>query len=337
MRVAVIGRSTNAGSFVAHIAADFELLGHEVSTHQARLMLEPWRGRLANVGSIVRTDLVSRSRRATRLLYRPMLRELAAASPDLIVTTMPRTDREQVESWRAAAPSARVVLWSPDAIVNFGSQQAFVAGFDRIYVKDPYLVDRLAHGGGVGEVRYLAEGAPSEVATWAASQSRGARSSAIAMIGNIYPSRSRFLEELVELTEVDLHGSMNTRHVAPAVAARFTGRYLWSTEKYAHFRTARAVLNNLHYSEVGSLNYRAFEAAGCGGVVAIDDVPQVKRYFEPGDEVIVFASPRSLVDQLDELTVADLDAVGERAQQRVAREHLIRHRLAEMLDDLRMG
>lgn len=337
MKVAVIGRSTTAGSLVAHIAADLALLGHEASTHQARLVLEPRRGRLANIASIVRTDVVSRSRRATEVLYGPMLRELAASTPDVIITTMPRTGAEQVASWRAAAPDARIVLWSPDAISNFGAQQAFVAGFDRIYVKDPYLVDRLGRGGGVAELRYLPEAAPSEVATWAAQQPRGQRSTAIAMIGNIYPSRARFVEQLVELTEVELYGRMNTRAVAPAVAARFTGRYLWSTEKYEHFRVARAVLDNLHYCEVGSLNYRAFEAAGCGGVVAIDDVPQVKRYFEPGDEVIVFGSPRSLVAQLEEMSTADLDAMADRAQQRVARDHLLRHRLAEMFDDLGVG
>ena len=61
MRVAVIGRSTNTGSFVSHIAVAFRELGHEASTHQMRMVGEPRRGRLANVASIVRTDVVSRS------------------------------------------------------------------------------------------------------------------------------------------------------------------------------------------------------------------------------------------------------------------------------------
>ena len=53
------------------------------------------------------------------------------------------------------APAARVVLWFPDAVSNFGRQQAFSAGLDRIYVKDPYLLDRLGTRGGVSELRYL--------------------------------------------------------------------------------------------------------------------------------------------------------------------------------------
>ena len=96
---------------------------------------------------------------------------------------------------------------------------------------------------------------------------------------------------------------------------------------------ARCVINNLHYAEYGSVNYRLFEAAGAGAVVATDDVPQVRRYFEPGSKVITFSSSEDLARTLDALSQDELDAIGRAAQRRVANEHRMELRLQEMLED----
>lgn len=336
MKVAVLGRSVKAGSFVAHIADAFDELGHQSAALELRMVGEPRRGRLANLATVARTDIVSRSPRAIRALYRSTLGALRASRPDLIVTTLGRVTREEVDSWREVAPQARVVLWFPDAVSNFGRQQAFGAGLDRLYVKDPYLLDRVGTLGGVRELRYLPEGAPSDAVDWLAEHPEPRRSAAVAMVGNIYPSRVRFLEELIGELPVEIYGRLHNDTVPEPIVRSFTGRYLSGADKYQVFRDARGVLNNLHYAEVGSVNYRLFEAAACRGVVLVDDVPQVSRYFEPGAEVITFRSVTDLVKTLGDLSDADLAAIGGAAHARVTREHLIRHRLEAMLEDLAM-
>ncbi len=200
------------------------------------------------------------------------------------------------------------MLWFPDAVSNFGRQQAFGAGLDRIYVKDPYLVDRLGARGGVREVRYLPEGAPSDAVEWAAANPGPRRSNSVAMVGNVYPTRVRFLEELVGQIPVEIHGRLHNDGVPEAIVRSFSGRFLSGPAKYQVFRDARGVLNNLHFAEVESVNYRLFEAAACRGVVLVDDVPQVRRYLQPGVEVVTFASVQDLVGTLQDLSDADLDA-----------------------------
>ena len=112
---------------------------------------------------------------------------------------------------------------------------------------------------------------------------------------------------------------------------------LSGADKYKVFRDGRGVLDNLHFAEVESVNYRLFEAAACRGVVLVDDVPQVRRYLQPGVEAVTFASAQDLVGTLQDLSDADLDRIGSAAHDRVEREHLIRHRIEEMLDDLALS
>lgn len=334
MRVVVIGRSSALGSFASAIAMAFTDLGHEASTHEFRMMGESFNGRLANVARGAGENIVGRSPQAVRALYRSRLKEIHQAQPDLILTTLGRVTREEVDAWREMAPGAPVVLWFPDALSNFGRQQSFLAGFDRIFVKDPYLVDRLAIRGGFREVRYLPEGAPPDVVAWAKLNATPHRTRAMVMAGNIYPTRVRFLESIIDDLDLDIYGRLHNDSVPDEIASRFTGRYLAGEEKYQVFRDARGVLNNLHYAEVGSVNYRLFEAAACRGVAVVDDVPQVRRYFEPGSEVITFGSPRELLSTMKEITDKELASIGDAAHDRTVREHLVTHRISEMLDDL---
>lgn len=333
MKIAVIGKNVQSGSFIAHIAVESTLLGHSAEAFELRADLEPRSGKAAKVAAALRTQAGQFSRRSARLVYRKLLLKLKAFKPDLVITTLGRIGSEEISSWRAAVPTAQVVLWFPDAISNFGNQRAFSAGLDRIYTKDPYLVDRLRDCG-ISEVRYLAEGAPTEAAEWGHRNLGKYRTDTIAMVGNIYPSRVRFLEQLVGKHAVDIYGTITAKDLPSPVAARFTGKYLRSEEKYEVFRAARGVLNNLHYAEVDSVNYRLFEAAACGGVVLTDDLSQVRRYFEPGSELLVFKGAGDLIQQMNEVTTQELDALAQAGHRRVLRDHLIQHRLVEMFADL---
>lgn len=337
MRVVVIGQSTASGSFASAISVAFGELGHETSTHEVTMPWESRHRRLANVTRTARENMLSRNHRAIQVVYRTLLREIREARPDLIVTTLGRVTREEVDSWREMAPGARVVLWFPDALSNFGRQQAFGAGYDRIFVKDPFLVDWLKTRGNISELRYLAQAAPPDSIQWAALNPTPRRSSTLAMVGNVYPTRVRFLEAVMGELSVDIYGKLHNDAVPDQVVRRFTGRYLSGSEKYQVFRDARGVLNNLHYAEVGGVNYRLFQATACRGVVLIDDLPQVRRYFEPGLEVITFTSPEDLVRTMSEITEPELAAIGSAAHSRTVREHLMKHRLQEMLDDLVLG
>ena len=195
-------------------------------------------------------------------------------------------------------------------------------------------MSRLRGTAGLGEVRYLPEGAPSDALRWAAANPAACRSASVAMVGNIYPTRVRFLEKLVDEVQVDIYGRLHNDAVPEAIRRNFTGQFLSGRDKYEVFRDARGVLNNLHFAEVESVNYRLFEAAACRGVVLVDEVPQVARFLQPGVEALTFRTAEDLVGVLRELSDHDFDEIGSAAHDRVVRDHQIKHRLDEMLVDL---
>ena len=314
MKVAVIGRSASAGSFASAITVAFGELGHETSTHELRMLGESRHRRLANMTRTARENLVSRSPRQSGRCTGALLREIREARPDLILTTLGRVTREEVDSWREIAPQARVVLWFPDALSNFGRQQAFGAGL-RPDLRQGSVPGRLAPGArqhqrvalprpGSAAGRHRVGGGEPDPASgrrrsrWpATSTPRGCASSRPSSMSCRSTSTA----------------ACTTTRCRSKIVRRFTGKYLSGSEKYQVFRDARGVLNNLHYAEVGGVNYRLFQATCCRGVVLIDDVPQVTSLLRAGSEVITFTSPQDLVRTMSEITDAELTAIGEAA------------------------
>lgn len=334
MRVAVIGKSEAPGTFASHIAQAFREGGHEaiaigIQPRWERTGRSPGRSLAANL----RSQAIARSSRIAQQASRNLLKTLEAHRPDFVVTTLASLGPHLVEAIKVSTKRAPIVLWFPDAISNLGNQLAFESGFDRIYVKDPYLVDRLRPMG-FDEARYLPEGAPKEALQWDRRRPSIDENESLCLVGNIYPSRVRFLLQLLDAgIELEIHGRQTAASLPPEIKKRFSGRYLSGDDKYEVFGTRAGVLNNLHYAEVQSVNYRLFEAAASGGLVLVEDLPQVSRYFKVGEEVMTYRSPTDIVRTL-EIPPLERTRVKALARKRVESDHLIVHRLEVMLDDL---
>lgn len=336
LRICVIGRA-DGHTFAGYIGRELNGMGHSARVLTTRSRLEAF----ARLGPVVRS-----ARAAGKWLLpaglRPqpgdLLRQLREHEPDLIVTTIGTTTPEMVSSWRRAAPQAVVVLWFPDCLANFGNQAAFMAGFDRIYVKDPYLVERLAVMGGIQELRYLPEGAPSVPDAWnrPPGPEEQEYSRYVAVVGNLHPSRLRLLEAIARDVPLRLYGSLESRHAPRWVRDAFSGRYISGEEKYRVFRYSGAVLNNLHYAEVDGVNFRMFDAASAGALILTEDRAAVRRYYEPGSEVLTYRTPAELVELYQQITPDTRQQIGHAAQVRTLKDHLLSARLQVMLDDLRI-
>lgn len=71
---------------------------------------------------------------------------------------------------------------------------------------------------------------------------------------------------------------------------------------------------------------RLFEAAACGVPVISDEWPGLDEYFRTGSELLVARSAADTLAFLRDMTEAERCAIGERARQRVLREHTAEHR-----------
>jgi spore maturation protein CgeB len=280
-------------------------------------------------------DRLARVRR--RLVDDYVSGALEELAPTLVLSTWGYFEPDQVDRWRANTPGATWALWFPDAISNFQRQQLFEADYDRLFLKDPYIVDLLRRRTDLA-VHFLAQACnPSrhKPERFANATERETFECDVAVVGNMYPYRALLLEHLPADARLKIYGNfppgLAGRH--PRLAAAYTGTYVTKREKMLAFGGAKVVLNSLHYAELQGVNLRLFEATAAGGFVLTSAVPGLEDYYEPGKEVAVF-------DTIDELRAAIahfLERDEERAeiaaagQVRAHRDHSYAVRLREML------
>ena len=84
---------------------------------------------------------------------------------------------------------------------------------------------------------------------------------------------------------------------------------------------------------------RNFEVPGCGGFLLTERVPELDRYFVPGEEVAVYDGPDDLVEQVGYWLAHDEEraAVAEAGYRRVLAEHTYDHRFEEIFRRLGAG
>ena len=262
-----------------------------------------------------------------------MVRRALDLRPDLIITTQSELMPSTVAAFRAAG--VPVVLWFPDHIANLGRGLMFAADYSTVYFKDPAVVERATAVLGL-PAKYLPEacnphwhrpagGAPGDDA-------------GLVVAGNIYATRAVLLERLVKAdVPLRLYGSHFPAWIPQreALEGLHAKRPVVRLEKAGVFRRAQAVLNNLHPSELESVNCRLFEAAGCGAAVLTEYRPALDDLFEQGSEVLAFRTYDELVkgwralEDDPELGVR----LGDAAARRAAAEHTYQHRLRVILED----
>jgi spore maturation protein CgeB len=82
---------------------------------------------------------------------------------------------------------------------------------------------------------------------------------------------------------------------------------------------------------------RVFEAAGAGACLITDEWEGIDQFLAPGEEVIVCASGRDVVDAVSRLDPETARAIGARARERILAEHTYARRARELEDVLSVG
>lgn len=302
-------------------------MGHQVSHLGSTTVTR--RGRIGNhAAALARSALPALAERSHRRLVRVALDRRC----DAVITVQGDLSPEAVAQLRRNG--VPVALWYPDAVCNMGRQRALLAPYSALFFKDPLLVRRL---------RDMLD-APVEYLPQACNPRRhrpvgeAATNRAIAVVGNLYPSRLVLLRRLHEAgIPLVVYGAAargwDHGLVPPHLHA---GRAVFREEKARVFRTAAAVLNNLHPAEMHGVNLRLFEATGAGAAVLCEQRPVLADLYDPGTEVLPFGDFGDLVEQARDLLAApDLARkVGDAASRRAHTEHTYEHRLPAILEKL---
>ena len=228
----------------------------------------------------------------------------------------------------------KVAIWFPDALVNMGRQLMLLAPYDAVFVKEPYVVDRLRAVLDL-PLFYLPEACNPR---WHRPLVAPGTEPYLVIAGNMYPSRILLLERLLASgIPLRLYGANFPRWVQETPLRKIhTGRPIFKEEKARVFRSAAAVLNTMHPSEIFGVNVRLFEAAGCGAAVLTEFRPTLPEFFAVGDEVLAFHDFDELVHQATRLLREDgLSAkLGDAAVLRAHEDHTYEKRLPVILEKL---
>jgi spore maturation protein CgeB len=152
----------------------------------------------------------------------------------------------------------------------------------------------------------------------------------IVVAGNFYGYRQFLVRELLQRgVRLVLYGGRLPRWIYPEIRKIHTGRYVIREEKSRVFGEAMACLNSTQIIEGNSLNCRAFEIAGAGGLHLMEYKPIISECFEPRKEVLTFDSLDELMGHIERARMfpGEMEKIREAAARRALAEHTYKHRL----------
>jgi Glycosyl transferases group 1 len=107
-----------------------------------------------------------------------------------------------------------------------------------------------------------------------------------------------------------------------------------SPREHRAFYNAQKFTLNITRSDMRAAGYspsvRLFEAAACATPIISDHWDGIGKLFEMGEEILISHSAANTLKFLREMPEEERRAIGERARQRVLREHTAAHRAEEL-------
>ena len=326
MRI-VIPNFATPDSFVENVSHTLRALGHEVWT------LPPISRRLI-AAPAVRMAREAASRvipNRPRFEERWLLKTARRFRPHVVLAlTQPLSD-DTLATLKRLGVGARVAWWG-DPPANMRGMGLLSDGWDYIFLKDRDAVAKFRRVGLNAELLHEAMN-PS----WHRPMA-DQRHDRLAVAGNFYGYRQILVLRLMQNgVPVDLYGGRLPRWAAPEIARCHSGRFIVREEKSKVFGAALGCLNSTSLSEGNSLNCRAFEVAGAGGLQFLEYRPALEECFDPGRELLVFHTFDELLELIQWATRdrAGAQAVRHAGAARALAEHTYRHRLTRILDCLR--
>ncbi|MHB0971428.1 MAG: CgeB family protein [Thermoanaerobaculia bacterium] len=311
-------------TFADNVAYTLRKMGHEVITPPPTTQSKyssRWRG-------LVR----SAKRKISAQIESPyeewLIRETRDQKPDVLLALTHQISDEALHECRRLA-IRHCVAWWGDPPSNLHGMPFFSPMWDALFFKDPATVRKYRILGANAHLLHEAMNPD-----WHKPVA-GRDSEHIAIVGNAYNLRQQLIRKLVlSGFDVRLFGPEIPIWSFPEVRRAYQGRYVVGEEKSRVFGMAAACVNTSQLNEGNSLNCRAFEVAAAGGVQLMEDRSIISECFEPGREILTFASWEQLRELLDKVMrfPAEVEPLRRAAARRAALEHTYELRLKVILE-----
>lgn len=271
-------------------------------------------------------------RRCRRITHERILAACAGGCDLLFVVIGDTVAAETVHSVRDRH-GARTALWLVDDPLVVWEQPprfreetcAAAAAYDRVYVFDDYYLPALrAHTG--ADCRHLPLAYDETIFSPAVEEKRYQ----VVMVGEWSAQRAACLAAL-DGVAADVWGGhfRDVRNctchprVTPAAACTI-------------YRQATVCFNANHPQSIWDCNTRVFEVTGAGGCLLTDARSNLPAYYQAGEELLVYSTPRECADLVRHLLAHPEEAacIGARGAERALREHTFRARMHGVRNEL---
>lgn len=328
MNILVIGPQF-PDSFARNIVVTLEKMGHQVSSAEGR-RAHHHGGKLASAfwGYAPKAFPGLENR-----VFREAVRKAEEAQPDLVLVTFGTMPPEAVRRLKEAC-GAKIVCWYTDPVTNLHRHYLLAAGFDTVFVKEPFLAQVLRDKLG-RNAYYLPECCNPQ---WhkrleLSGDDRRKYECDLAAQGTLHYYRARMLEDFAGY-DLKVWGRNCPAWLDSPVKKNYKNHFIAEEEKARAFQSARIVVNTMQFAEIEGVNCTLFEAAGCGAFQIADWKPALPELFEPEREIVTFRTRQELKEKVDFYLVhpEERREIAARAYARAHRDHTYEKRVAKMLE-----
>ena len=293
------------------LISDLKLSQHRYSSR--------WRAALQGLNQRLRRNYI-------RPHERWLVKTAKACHPDVFLAPTQVMSEETLWELKKAGVRARVAWWG-DPPAHMQRIGLLSDQWDVIFFKDPDAVRKFRR---VGLNAHLLHEAMNP--SWHRLLAQQENDSVV-VAGNFYEYRQLLVRRLLAKgVNVRLYGGRLPRWVHPDIRKLHTGRYIVREEKSRIFGAGLACLNSTQIAEGNSLNCRAFEIAGAGGLHLMEYRPIIPECFEPGKEVLTFDTLDELLDHIGRARRCpeETKTIRQAGARQALAEHTYRHRLEQI-------
>lgn len=326
----IIPGSVYDDSFAENVAFTLRQMGHEVIT-RPRLSPRQYSSRLRTYYRFFQQKLNSQN-------YVPpeekwLLNAAKTYRPDILLALTQSIREETLFELKRLGVNYRVAWWG-DPPAHLKQMGLLSNEWDAIFFKDPEAVTKFWR---IGLNTYLLHEAmnPDWHKPVATQQNDN-----VVVAGIFYGYRQFLVSRLIQDNiSVGLYGPELPLWVKPEIKRYHKRQYIVKEEKSRVFGEGLACLNSTQIAEGNSLNCRAFEIAGAGGLQIMEYKPIIEQCFEPDKEILLFNTYGELLAQLERAKKypQEMVTIRQAAARRALHEHTYRHRLTQMLNVIGAG